>query len=269
MHLWFLILIYLLIDFYNALISEKDSMALAQSLKISPKEANSISGLEIESTLNQNEKLKLFDNYAKEMDSALASTLEFKTFTNNSNEFDYSLQKITLKSYSKVIFSKVLPQIVENAEASKFIINEQVKDLTQLDRRENAIKQSLVASDSLQKVYQKVLEKSVENTSGSQTSVTIDNTEDISVTKEFELFNSDLVLKRELVAIQREKDDIQNIIEIVSTEQTEGTLDNTKNVFGFDISKKLAYGVMLALLAFLILISLEFLKYLERFKSKL
>ena len=261
--------LYLLVDFYNALISEKDSMALAQSLEISPKDANTISGLEIESTLNQNEKLKLFDNYTKDMDSTLVSTLEFKTFENNFNEFDYGLQKITLKSYSKGIFNKVLKKIIKNVEASEFIKNEQIKDLSELDRREIAIKQSLAESDSLQRVYQEVLIKSVESIAGSQTSVTIDNTEDASITKEYELFISDLELKRELVAIQRDKDDIQNIIEIVSSEQNEGTLDNSSVVFGLEISKKIAYGLLLALFTFTILLALEFLKYLERYKSKI
>ena len=79
---------------------------------------------------------------------------------------------------------------------------------------------------------------------GSQTSVTIDNTEDKSITKEFELFNVDLELKRELVDIQRKRDDIENIIEIVSSEQGEGTLDNSKPVFGYEISKKIVYSMI-------------------------
>jgi hypothetical protein len=141
--------------------------------------------------------------------------------------------------------------------------------LGELDRRESAIKQSLIASDSLQKVYQRVLEKSVEGTLGSQTSVTIDNTEDKSITKEYELFNSDLTLKRELVEIQRKKDDIQNIIEIVSSEQNEGTLDSTKSIFGFDLAKKIAYAFLLASFVFIVLLALESLKYLERYKSKI
>jgi hypothetical protein len=261
--------LYLLLDFYNELISEKDSIALAQSLQISPTEANSITEFEVKSTLSQNEKLKLFDNYKKEMDSVLASTLEFKTFVNNSNEFNYELQKITLKAYSKDIFKKVLAQIIEDVETSEFIKNEQQKDLVELDRREIAIKQSLVASDSLQKVYQRVLEKSVENTLGSQTSVTIDNTEDKSITKEFELYNSDLELRRELVAIQRERDDLQNVIEIVSSEQNEGTLDNTQDILGSSISKKMFNGLLLALLVFGVLLFFEFLKFLERYKNKI
>lgn len=261
--------LYLSIDFYNALVSESDSIALAQSLHITPTEAGLISKFEVESTLSRHEKLRLFDNFRKEMDSTLASTLEFKTFLKDFNEFDFEIQKITLKSYSKDIFKKVLLQIIKNVESSEFTKNEQQRDLAELDRRESALKLSLAASDSLQKVYQRVLEKSVENTLGSQTSVTIDNTEDEGLTKEFELYNSDLELRRELVTIQRERDDIQNVIEIVSSEQNEGTLDNSQDVLGLSISKMIFGGIFTALLVFIVLLLFEFLKFLERYKSKI
>lgn len=261
--------LYHLVDFYNDLISERDSGALSQSLNITEAEANMINGFGVESTLSDNEKLKLFDSYIREMDSVLASTVEFDNFNSNFDEFDFTLQKISIRSYSKDIFNKVLKQLVNNVESSTYFRNEQTKDIAELDRRENAIKQSLVASDSLQKVYQKVLEKSVENISGSQTSVTIDNTEDKSITKEFELFNTDLELKRELVEIQRRKDDINDIIEIVSSEQSEGTLDNSKDVFGMSISKSVFYGLLLAVFLFMILLLLAFLKLLERYKNKI
>ena len=203
------------------------------------------------------------------MDSTLASTLEFNTFMQNSNEFDYGFQKITLKSYSKDVFKKVLEQIIQNVTASEFFKNEQLKDLTELDRSESAINLSLAASDSLQRVYQEVLKLSVEKTLGSQTSVTIDNTEEKSVTKEYELYNNDLLLRRELVTIQRAKDDIKNIIDIVSSEQNEGILDNTKDVFGLPLSKNIFYGLLLALLVFTVLMGLEFLKFLEKHKSNI
>ena len=261
--------LYLLLDFYNDLISEKDSVALSQNLQISPTEANTISKLEIESTLSQNNKLKLFDNYIKGMDSTLASTLEFKTFIKDFDEYDYKFQRITIKSYSKASFIMVLNQIIKKVESSEFIKNEQKKDLAELDRRESAIKQSLQASDSLQKVYQNVLEKSAEKVSGGQTSITFEGADDKSVTKEFELYNSDLELRRELVTIQREKEDIQNIIEIVSSEQNEGTLDDSKDILNLSISNMMFYGILLALLAFGVLLAFEFLKFLEKYKSKI
>ena len=257
------------LTYYNELIKNGDSIALSENLKIHPNEANMIVGLELESVLNENNKLKLFDNYTKELDSTLASTFEFETFLKNSNEYDYQIQKITLKSLSKKTYINVFTHIIDNIESTEFIQNEQKKDLAELERRESAIKQSLLASDSLQKVYQNVLEKSAEKVTGGETSITFEGADDKSVTKEFELYNSDLVLRRELVTIQRKKEDIQNIIEIVSNEQINGTLDNSQVVFGLNFNKNLFYGLLLALLVFGLLLTLEFLKYLDRYKNKI
>ena len=255
--------------YYNGLIKNGDSITLSENLKIQPSEANMIVGLELESVLNENSKLKLFDTYTKELDSTLASTVEFETFVKNSNEYDYQTQKITLKSLSKKAYTNVFDQIIENIESTEFIKNEQKKDLAELDRRESAIKQSLQASDSLQKVYQNVLEKSAEKVAGGETSITFEGADDKSVTKEFELYNSDLELRRELVTIQREKEVIQNIIEIVSSVQKEGVLDNRQDVFGLNFSKNLFFAILLMLLTFGVLLGFEFLKFLEKYKSKI
>ena len=255
--------------YFNELIKNKDSIALSENLKIQPSEANMIVGLELASVLNENNKFKLFDNYSKDLDSTLASNFMFETFVKNANEYDYEIQKITLKSLSKKTFTNVFAQIIENIESTEIIKNEQKKDLAELDNRENIIKQSLQASDSLQKVYKIVLEKSAEKVTGGETSITFEGADDKSVTKEFELYNSDLELRRELVTIQREKEDIQNIIEIVSSGQTEGIIRNSLDVFGLNLNKNLFYGLFLALLVFGVLLTLEFLKFLEKYKSKI
>lgn len=257
-----------LIERYNDLISERDSVVLAENLKITTKEANSLKELKLESILDENQKLKLFDVYTKEMDSVLASNISFESYLEKGREYDYRYQKITLKAKTKGVFNKVLTQIVANVESSAFFKNEQMKDLTELTRRENIIKESLKESDSLQKVYQFVLEKSAEATTGSQTSVTIDNTEDKSITKEFELYTKDIELRRELVQIEREKEDLAKILEIVSNVQNEGTLDSNTEIFGFPLSNKVFYSSFLIILVFMVLIALEFLKFLERFKDK-
>ena len=256
------------IERFNDLIAEKDSIVLSERLKITPKEANSLVDLSMESILDENQKLKLFNDYTQEMDSVLATTITFESYMGKAREYDYRFQKITLKAKEKSIFNKVLNQIVENIKSNDFFKNEQSKDLAELTRRENIIKESLKESDSLQKVYQYVLEKSVESTVGSQTSVTIDNTEDKSITKEFELYTNDLELRRELVEIEREKEDLAEILEIVSNVENIGTIDAEKDILGIKISNKIFYSISLGLLVFMLLIAIEFLKFLERYKDK-
>lgn len=258
--------LYSVLENYNLLIAEKDSITLSNNLQISPKEAKNILNFDVEPVLSENQKLKLYDSYKKELDSVLATTLDFEMYENMSDEYEYQFQKITVKSKDKDISQNVLINAVKSVEELTYFKNEQQKDLAQLSRKETIIKESLKESDSLQKVYQFVLEKSVEQIPGSQTSVTIDNTEDKSTTKEFELYNKDIELRRELVEIEREKEDLQNIIEIVSSEQSIGTLDNKAEVLGFSIGLKFYYGFILAVLTFIVLLFINFLKFLERFK---
>ena len=260
--------LYSILERFNGLISEQDSIVLAADLGISSSDANTIREFSMESILDENQKLTLFDSYTKNLDSTLASTLEFSSYINKGREYDYQFQKITVKATAKNIFNKVFQKTIGNVESSQFFKNEQKKDLAELSRKENIIKESLQESDFLQKIYQFVLEKSVEPTNSPQTSVTIDNTKDESVTKEFELYANDVELRRELVRIQREKENLEHIIEIVSNSQNVGVLDKSKDVFGFSLSKKLFYGFLLTSLVFMLLLGIDFFKFLENYKNK-
>ena len=261
--------LYTNLENYNRLISENDSITLSNDLQITPNEAQNILDFEVEPVLSGNQKMKVYDSYKKELDSVLASTIDFETFQKMSNDYDYQFQKITVRTKAKTISPKVLINSAKNIENIGYFKNEQQKDLAELSRQEEIVKESLIESDSLQKVYQFVLEKSVEQLPGSQTSVTIDNTEDKSNTKEYELYNKDIELRRELVNIERKKEDLKEIIEIVSSERNIGTLDNKANIIGISISYKLFYGFSFALLTFILLLIMTFLKYLESFRDKI
>ena len=261
--------LYNTLDYYNSLINEEDSINIGTILAIEPDEAINIIDFEVKSILNDNQKLKLFDNYTKSIDSTLAKTLDFKMFLNNSNDYEHQFQKITLRSKTKGNFDKIFTHFIKNITSSAFFENEQKKDLEELTRKESIIRESLLESDTLKSVYYEVLVKSAEKVVGGATSITFEGSDDTSVTKEFELYNSDLLLRRELVTIEREKEDLKFIIEIVSRQETSGTLDNKEELLGLEISKIIAYGIQLALLLVIILLFIEFLNYLERFKSKI
>ena len=94
--------------------------------------------------------------------------------------------------------NKIFNRIIENISASEFFLNEQKKDIEELNNQELALINSIKESDSLQKVYQEVLRKSVEKAEGGETQITFEGSGKDNKTKEFELFQSDLELRREL-----------------------------------------------------------------------
>lgn len=262
--------LYRSIEYINQLISEQDSMSLANNLSVTPNKAKTMLGFEVEPILNDNQRMSLFDEYTKSLDSVLATNIDFDTYVENYSDYSFSRQKITLWTKSKESSNGIVSSIINNVETLDYFKNEQKKDLAELNRREEAIKASLKQSDSLQQVYQTVLIKSVEaNTSGSQTSVTIDNTDNKNITKEFELYKSDLDLRRELVSIERAKEDKEFIIEIISSKQVKGVLYNSTSLFGFELNHKIKYSILLVLLIGGLLFAIEFFSFLEKYKNTL
>ncbi len=256
------------IDHYNSLLAERDSISVSEMLNITPKEANKLKNFELKSILSENQKLELFNAYSKSLDSTIAQTISFEDFTANSNEFEHVLQKITLLSNGKNNFKKIFNQIIDNVASNEFFKREQEKDLSEFERREEIINESLRKSDSLKIIYQRVLEKSPERIGGGTTNITFEEANNKNATKEYELYLNDIELRRELVEISRKKENASKIIEAVSIQDDKGTKSNTAQVFGFETSAIIAYSFKLALLTYLILFFLEFLRFLERYKDK-
>ena len=261
--------LYRAIDYYNELIAEKDSTTLGSVLSIDKTKAGSIISLEVESVITENDKLQNYDKYTKGLDSIVASTVTFENYVYNSKEFHYPVQRIIIKAKEKDIFGTVVSNIVDKIASTKYFIVEQKKDLAELMNLEKSIFMSLEASNELQKVYKKVLETPIDKASGSQTSISIDNTQDKSITKEFELYNNDVNLRREIVEIQRKKEDKQFIVEVVSSQENQGTIDNTKEFLGTPLDFKVYYAIILMVLASVILLSLHFIKFLEKYKNEI
>ncbi|WP_228853122.1 hypothetical protein [Aegicerativicinus sediminis] len=261
--------LYGLIDFYNELIKNGDAEELSQQLGISEEQAEKIRGFDVSSTLNENDKLKLYDEYVQSIDSSTASHIDFKTFVRNSNDSDFKIQSIDFYFSEKGLSKPALNSIIKKIESIEYFKDLQKRDLGELEAEENSLKESLERSDSLQNVYKKVLIEQASNKSGSQTSVTIDNTSKDNGTKEYDLYLNDIELRKQLVEIQREKEDLSHIIEVVSSNQDASTLYYKKDLFGKSISLPIFYSIVFTLVAFVILLILAFLNFLERYKNKI
>lgn len=261
--------LYNTVEYYNSLLNQKDSIQAGKILKISPEQAGKILGLEIESNLTENQKIKLFDEYTQSLDSVLASQIEYKDFLDNSKDYNYNIQRLILKSSTKSNFSDVLLNIVDNVEDSDFFKELRKKQIDDLTRRDSIIIESLKESKALQEVYKEVLQKPLEELpSGATTNIAIGDTKDQNTTKEFELFGKDLELRRELVENKLKRNELQNIIEVISSQNGDGTLVNEARLFGIETSWTIALVIKLTMVFYIILLLIEFVRYLERFKDK-
>ena len=192
------------INYLNDLVRQYDTLTLKNTLGIQSNEASSILGLSIESVINENQRLKEYDNYIKTLDSVVASTFLYENFIKNDKDYSHPYQHIAIKSKERTNFNIVFNQIVEAVNSNDFFKREQEKDIIELTNRKIALENSLIKSDSLQNTYKRVLEKSIENVKGSEIGITFEGANDKEKTKEYDLYLNDIKLRNELVEIERE-----------------------------------------------------------------
>ena len=101
-----------------------------------------------------------------------------------------------------------------------------------------------------------------------ETSITFEGNADKNKTREFDLYKNDIELRREIVGIERELKDKQNIVDVISSKQDSGFVDNSKELLGLKLDSKYYYLVLFTLLTFVALFGIEFLKFLEKYKPK-
>ncbi|TXG37167.1 hypothetical protein [Seonamhaeicola maritimus] len=256
------------INYYNELVEQGDVNTLSRVLNIDSLNASSILGLEMESVISENQKLERYDEYLKGLDSVLASTIEYKTYLENEKDYNHSMQQITIKSRERNNFKGVFNEIVNNINSNSYFVREQHKDTLELLNRMSSLKQALIKSDSLQSTYKRVLEMRETEEGSSQTSVTIKNADDVNKTREFDLYKNDLELQREIVELERQLEDKKYVLEVISSKQDSGSVDNRMRLLSLDLSPKLFYAIVFELILFFVLIGLTFIKFLERYKDK-
>ncbi|GAA3625158.1 hypothetical protein [Flavivirga jejuensis] len=259
--------LYNTISYYNDLVKQ-DKSALESILGITSDETRSILNFEIEPASGENRKLQEFDKYLQTLDTTLAKTLDYKAFLKNSEDYHHQYQQITIKAKEQNNFKMVFLSIMANINSNAYFKREQRKDLKELTDKASAISKALVKSDTLLAVYQRAIIKLAENNKEPQSKITIDaNNGNESSTKEFELYNKELELRQQLVEIQRRIDDKEHIIEITSSKQNSGTIENKKELLGNMLSPKLYYATILTMFTFIVLLWLNFVRLIKKKKS--
>ncbi|TYA74142.1 hypothetical protein [Seonamhaeicola marinus] len=257
------------ISYYNDLVKQKDFGTLSSILGLEEDQAKSILGFEIESVITENQKIKEFDRYLKTLDTTVAKTITYEGYSENLKDYNHQYQQIDIKSKERNNFKTVFTKLIQGVNNNPYFKREQEKDLKELSNRELALKEALMRSDSLQKTYRKVLESGLKSKNGSEIGITFEGSNVTDKTKEYDLYKNDLQLRDELVLINRRKADIENIIEVLSSKQDSGSIDDKKEVFGFKIGQKLFYGLLFSIATFMVLLGLQFVKFLEQHKNKI
>lgn len=256
------------IEYYNGLLKDRDYEVLGRVLGIGEDVSNEIVGFSIEPIITDNDRVVMFDQYITELDSLAASKVEYEAFIDNIEDYKHRNQQISIKSTTRANFKAVFENIIENINSNSFFKNEQAKDIFELEESKAAIEQALVQSDSLQRTYKRVLEQQTDAKSGAEIGITFEGDNDIDKTREYDLYLNDIRLRKELVDINRRLNDIENIVDAISSKQESGFVDNTKELLGMKLSSRTYYPALFFILAFVALLGMEFFKFIEKYKPE-
>ncbi|KPM30952.1 Hypothetical protein I595_2931 [Croceitalea dokdonensis DOKDO 023] len=202
------------IDFYNDLADAKDSIALSNALSISVTRAAEIKEIFVESYSDENQKIKLFDDFIRELDSTTVSALDYQSYLENFNSMDARFHQISVVSTDNTVAKKIQPAIVSSISVnSYFKLQKQISD-SNLDLQERIYLQQLQEIDSLQKLYKTVLVKEAEKPMQGTNINLAENGE--SQNKELALVQERDVLKNRLVQLNQERANKSEIINIIS-----------------------------------------------------
>ena len=246
------------IDFYNDLAAAKDSIALADALDIEQSEAASIKEIFVDSYSDENQKIKLFDEFVRQLDTSTVKAIDFESYLKNFNSMDARFHQISLISTNNLVAKKVQPTIVESISANEYFkLQKGINDIN-LELQDSIINQQLVEVDALQDLYKTVLEKEAEKPMQGTNINLAENGE--SQNKELALVKEREILKKQLVQLNREKANKASILNVISDFPNRGV-----EMKGFWESYKFVLPLVLLTIVVLVLSLLNINRYLKKY----
>lgn len=249
------------IDFYNELADAKDSIALSSALGIKVGEAASINEVFIESFSDENQKIKLFDQFIRELDTTTVKAIDYEAYLKNFNTFDAKLHKISVISTNNKVAKLLQPKLVEAiSDNNYFKLQKEINDVN-MNLTETMYKQQLIDIDSLQGLYKRVLDKGADKEmTGTSISLGENGT---GQHKELDLLKERDLLKDKLVRLNKDRADKTTILNIISDFPNRG-VEHGGIFKSYKFLIPLVFiGLVLGLLALL-----ELNKFLNTYKNK-
>lgn len=250
------------INYYNDLITQKNTQQLSSIFKLDSSKAASLRKFEITPITNRNDVINAYDKFILEVDTLTVKSYDFDDFEKNFTDFDYLNHEIEVVATVNDVFSSLENIIIETVEKNQYF--NRIKKLTKenLLTKDSILRVTFTEVDSLRKVYMKVMLEGAKNIS-SNTNIDISGTNQNTIrkdSKENELFEID---RKIIYDLSQTFEDIaykSNVINIISNFQSIGSeIKGITNNYIFLLSS------MSVLLMLLYVSLIEFNKYLMNY----
>lgn len=194
------------INYYNALIADRDYEQLKAIFNVSELDAEKILEFEIiPGPENENDQIKQYDRFVKSIDSLRAQEISFEDFIENRSIYSGDIFEISVKSHKKDIF-RSLEEGLNSTFSNAYSAKKMKKRDSIIKIEKNRIISSLNEIDSLKKVYIQI--KQEESKSDKTSFTTKDGMafiEQRTETKEYELLDKEMKLRQELSNLESRK----------------------------------------------------------------
>ena len=250
------------IDFYNDLADAKDSIALSRALSISVSEASSIKEIFVDSYSDENQKIKLFDQFIRELDTTTVKALDYESYLKNFNSMDARFHQISVISSNNSVAKKLQKVIISSiATNDYFKLQKRISD-ENLALQDSIIRKQQTEVDSLQQLYKTVLVKQADKPMQGTSISLAENGE--SQNKELALVKERELLKNQLVKLNENRANKSAILNVISDFPTRGVKQK-----GFWKSYKFVLPLVLVGTVLFTLLFLGLNKYLKNYTKEL
>lgn len=208
------------ISFYNDLAMANDSVALATALNITEHEAASIKEIFVDSYSDENQKIKLFDEFVRELDTTTQKTIDLENYLKNFNSLDARFHQISVISTNNRVAKKMQPAIIGSISVNDYFkLQKKIND-ENLALQDTIYRNQLAEIDSLQSLYRTVLvkeaDKPMQGTSINMGEGGKSNNRELALVQEKD------ILKEKLVELNEERANKSTIINVISDFPTRG-----------------------------------------------
>jgi len=202
------------VEFYNDLAEAKDSVALATALNITEGEAATIKEIYLDSYSDENQKIKLFDEFVRSLDSTTRKAIDFEDYLKNFNSMDASFHRVTIVSTNSRVAKRAQPSIINSISVNDYFkLQKRISD-ENLALQDTIYRKQLVEIDSLQSLYKTVLVKEADKPMQG-TNINLAEGGD-SKNRELALIQEKDILKDKLVELNEEKANKSTIVNVIS-----------------------------------------------------
>ena len=240
------------IDYYNALIEEKNISELSRIFEIDSSEGSSLLGFEIEiGPQTKNDNIKEYDGFLKTIDSTLASDISYDDFIENRDILNGSTFRITAESSTNNIFGKLEKGFDKTFQNNYSKKNKMLRDSSIVIEKRKLLR-DLKRVDSIQKIYLEVIKTESEKESVILSNGDMTVSQEKTTTREYELLQEEMKIRNELTALDEKQITESDFYDVLSSFEDIGRIKK--------VSVYLRYPILFPLIAFGLMI-LTFVVY--------